>query len=97
MKYTGIPVFRGRPAGAQNRIPAEIKDLIRGALEEAGGQDYLVRQANANPVAFLGLLGKIIPQEVKSHLDINMRVHLAKKLDEAFQVIDNKIPLISHE
>ena len=35
--------------------------MILGALDEAGGQNYLVRMANAQPAAFLALLGKVLP------------------------------------
>lgn len=93
----GFPVHSGRPPGVMNKIPAEIKELIRGALDEAGGQHYLVHQAKINPVAFLGLLGKIIPQEVKSQIDLNIRVELAKRFDDALRVVDNKPLMISHE
>lgn len=51
---------KGRP----NKVTAEIKDMIRGALEQAGGQDYLARQAEENPAAFMGLIGKILPKDV---------------------------------
>lgn len=55
----------GRKVGARNKVPVEIKAMIRGALEELGGQKYLVQQAKENPVAFMGLLGKIIPIDMK--------------------------------
>jgi hypothetical protein len=38
--------------------------MILGALNEAGGQKYLARQAKENPSAFLTLLGKILPMQV---------------------------------
>jgi len=34
--------------------------MILGALDDAGGQQYLVEQAHKNPTAFLTLLGKIL-------------------------------------
>lgn len=57
--------FGGRKKGSQNRVPVELKAMIRGALDKAGGMDYLLTQANKNPVAFMSLLGRIIPQELK--------------------------------
>lgn len=54
----------GRKAGTPNQITRELKDMIRGALDDAGGQAYLKLQAIAEPVAFLTLLGKILPREI---------------------------------
>ena len=55
---------RGRPKGVPNRIPTAIKDMILCALDQAGGVAYLKRQAEANPSAFMGLVGKVIPLQV---------------------------------
>jgi hypothetical protein len=41
-----------------------LKDMILGALDAAGGQQYLVEQASKNPVAFMSLLGKVLPLQV---------------------------------
>jgi hypothetical protein len=38
--------------------------MILGALDDAGGQDYLAAQAKQNPAAFLTLIGKVLPQDV---------------------------------
>lgn len=54
----------GRPVGAQGKFSADIKEMILGALSDVGGQEYLARQANANPVAFMGLLGKVLPMQL---------------------------------
>lgn len=54
----------GRKAGTQNRLTRELKDLILGALNDAGGQAYLLTQARENPTAFLTLVGKVLPMQV---------------------------------
>jgi hypothetical protein len=54
----------GRPPGAKNKITRELKDVILGALNAAGGQEYLARQAAENPGAFLALLGKLLPHTI---------------------------------
>ena len=54
----------GRKAGVPNKLTATLKEMILGALNEAGGQNYLVMQAKENPTAFLTLVGKVIPHEV---------------------------------
>lgn len=55
---------KGRPKGSVNKNTAAIKDMILQALSEAGGVDYLVRQAEANPGPFMTLVGKVLPMQV---------------------------------
>lgn len=58
---------RGRPLGSRNKIPALLKEAILMAAEnadEAGLVGYLEKQALANPVAFMGLLGKVLPMQM---------------------------------
>lgn len=54
----------GRPAGSPNRINAGVKAMILGALDDLGGQTWLVAQAKADPRAFMSLLGRILPSEI---------------------------------
>jgi len=35
--------------------------MILGALDDAGGRDYLTAQATKSPGAFLTLVGKVLP------------------------------------
>ena len=59
---------RGRPSGSGNKVPTILKEAIIKAAELAGGEEgltgYLQAQANANPSAFLGLLGKVLPLQM---------------------------------
>jgi hypothetical protein len=55
----------GRQKGAVNKVTAELKDLILGALDESGGKSYLVEQASQNPVAFMALIGRVLPLTIK--------------------------------
>lgn len=55
---------KGRPKGVPNKVTAELKDMIRQALDKAGGVNYLTRQANENPAAFMSLVGKTLPKEL---------------------------------
>lgn len=59
----------GRPKGSVNKTTALIKDAILKAAEKAGGKagmvGYLTAQANENPVAFMSLLGKVLPMQVE--------------------------------
>lgn len=55
-----------RPHGRStpNKIGASIKEMVEKALHKVGGVDYLAEQARANPVAFLGLVGKVLPLQL---------------------------------
>src|SRR5258708_19336468 len=55
---------KGRPRGARNKMTRALKDMILQALDDAGGQKYLAEQASKNPVAFMTLLGKVLPLQV---------------------------------
>ena len=63
-----MPVTRtsgqGRPKGALNKQTKELKDMILGALDGAGGIEYLQRQADENPSAFMSLIGRVLPMTV---------------------------------
>ena len=49
-------------------LTADIKAMILGALQAKGGQAYLERCADANPTAFLALVGKILPLTVDASI-----------------------------
>lgn len=53
----------GRPPSGIDR--STIIRMALAALDRAGGIDYLVEQAHAEPKAFLAFIGKIIPRESK--------------------------------
>ncbi len=65
---------KGRKKGSQNKNTHEIKSMIMAALDKVGGEEYFVTQALENPVAFLGLIGKILPKEVSAELSGNMNI-----------------------
>ena len=55
----------GRPKGSTNQKSIELKTMILNALNKAGGVDYLYKQAEDNPTAFLTLIGKTLPLALK--------------------------------
>lgn len=63
-KPKGSKKTGGRAKGVPNKVTKELKDMILGALDDAGGQEYLLAQATANPTAFLTLVGKVLPMQV---------------------------------
>ena len=59
----------GRPKGGPNTATQALKEMILGALDKAGGEQYLIDQAQANPVAFMTLIGKVLPSEIKAEVE----------------------------
>ena len=63
-----------------NKATALLKDAILKAAETAGGGEpdglvnYLVVQARQNPVAFMTLLGKVLPMQVSGEDDKDIRI-----------------------
>ena len=66
----------GRQKGTPNRLTREIREMIREALEDLGGREYLKEQGEKNPQAFLALIGKLIPSEVKASLAMEKPVKI---------------------
>jgi hypothetical protein len=54
----------GRKKGIPNKVNGALKDMILQALHGAGGVEYLQTQAEANPAAFMALVGKVLPMTV---------------------------------
>lgn len=71
----------GRPKGAQNKVTKALKEMILGALDDAGGQEYLKRQAEENPTAFLSLIGKVLPSEINANVTASLK-QLPSSIDE---------------
>ena len=47
-----------------NKVTADIKAMVLGALDRAGGEEYMLEQARSNPNAFLTLVGKVLPTQI---------------------------------
>jgi hypothetical protein len=56
----------GRQSGTRNKLTGDVKEIIVEALQKAGGVEYLAEQADKNPVAFMTLVGKVLPLAVAS-------------------------------
>lgn len=56
----------GSRKGIPNRVTKELKDMILGALDKAGGETYLMERAQdpKTASAFLTLVGKVLPMQV---------------------------------
>ena len=72
---------KGRPKGVPNKATAAIKDMITQALNNKGGVKYLEQQADANPVAFMGLVGKVLPMQVTGEDGGNLVIQIMRLAD----------------
>jgi hypothetical protein len=60
---------KGRVKGVPNKVTGEVRTMVLQALDRAGGADYLLEQARANPTAFLTLVGKCLPTRLEGDAD----------------------------
>ena len=60
------PPGSGRAKGTTNKTTKVMREMVLEAFHGVGGIDYLKRQAEAEPRAFMTLVAKMIPNEVKA-------------------------------
>lgn len=72
----------GRPKGSLNKTTAEIRQMVVEALDGAGGVDYLIMQAYANPAVFCGLVGKVLPIQVDAEVKNVQMVYVRHEFDD---------------
>ena len=65
------PSNAGRKKGVANKNVQQLRDMILNALAKAGNDDYLYQQSLENPVAFMNLIGKILPKQVDVDASLN--------------------------
>jgi hypothetical protein len=78
-KAPGSPKTGGRVAGTPNKVNKALKDMILGALDDVDGQKYLAKQAIGNPVAFMSLLGRVLPTTLAGTVDVNAKITEIKR------------------
>ncbi len=64
----------GRPKGIPNKLGTDIRKMILAALDAAGGAEYLTRQAEANPSAFMTLVGRVLPTKIEADVAVHSYV-----------------------
>lgn len=69
----------GRPKGVPNKTTTEVKQMILEALAGAGGVEYLIRQADEKPAAFLALVGKVMPLQVVGDPDAPLAIQIIQR------------------
>jgi hypothetical protein len=73
----------GRRPGSPNKVTKALKEMILGALDDAGGQRYLATCAAENPAAFLRLLGQVLPTTIVGDADQPLTIKIVKFGDHA--------------
>lgn len=63
---------KGRPKGAVNKITKTIREAIEVSFIKVGGADYLTKMADEQPVAYMSLLAKILPQQMELSGSVNL-------------------------
>lgn len=58
----------GSRKGSPNKMTNDLRTMILGALEDAGGREYLADKAKECPGPFMSLLGKCLPKEIKAEI-----------------------------
>ena len=73
----------GRKPGSQNKVTVELKQMIEGALLEAGGQKYLLNLARKRPEVFVPLLARLLPKQLEHSGDLNHHVDFRERMEAA--------------
>ena len=73
----------GSRKGVPNKATKELKDMILGALDDAGGVKYLTERAKdpRTASAFLTLVGKVLPLQVAGDASNPLTVVIRKLTD----------------
>jgi hypothetical protein len=85
------PNPKGRPKGIPNKLTQTVRDAILESFDMAGGSQYLAKMAIEQPVAYLSLLGKVLPTQVK--MEVNQPVAITFQVVEAAEVEQQPAPI----
>lgn len=75
----------GSRKGRPNKFSKIIKTEVLASFGMVGGRDYLVQQARQNPVAYMNLLGKVIPQQAHAETG-GLTVHVLQLVEPAVPI-----------
>lgn len=75
----------GRKPGVPNKLTGDVKAAIFNALEQLGGEQYLVEVGRTDKKAFCALLGKTVPKDLILTGGLKLQVNLyrdARRTDD---------------
>lgn len=78
----------GKPRGAVNKINRALKEAFLLTFENLGGADGLTEWARENKTEFYKLSAKLLPQEMRAEVDVNV------SLEDALERIRRSRPEI---
>lgn len=75
---------KGRPKGSKNKtcVSRDVRQMALNALNRKGGEEYLMRQAEENPKAFMAMLTRLIPNKIEGDADNPLR--MIHKIERVF-------------
>lgn len=95
-KRGGKRAGSGRKPGTPNKLTSTVKMMVLGALESKGGQTWLAKQMKDNPVAFMTLLGKIIPTQIVGDMSYRYVARIPKPEENTDQWLKSYGPKPTH-
>lgn len=66
----GCEKIGGRKRGTPNRSTTIVKSAVLKAFDKLGGVEYLVEVGREDPKAFMVLLAKILPAEIRADVKV---------------------------
>jgi hypothetical protein len=76
LSITDLQRRAGRLPKGRQHTPTDLREMVLGALEDAGGRRYLAQRAIDTPGPFLALLGKVLPTTVANSDGSPIALHL---------------------
>ena len=87
------PKTGGRTKGTPNRTTASVKAAILEAFELAGGVNYLVAVAKADPKTFCALLGRVLPMDIAGAIDGAVTIQIVTGVERSIDSIARPLAL----
>lgn len=78
---TGKKTGGGSRLGKPNKVTRDVKEMILGALDKAGGMAYLARQAVENPAPFMALVGRTLPKDINANVTQTLVITQERKAE----------------
>ena len=77
----------GITKGTPRKKTQLLTDMIDSALIKLGGEDYLVKQGELNPAAFMSLVGKRLPKDMTIGGQLDLTLKVTRKFVKAIEQI----------
>ncbi len=88
---------KGRRPGSKNKWGQDVQRTILTSLDRVGGVAYLTEMAYKEPVAYMGLIGKCVPREMRAEItaELTIKQEIRKNLvDSLVELMMSQAPAI---